>query len=126
RRPPGPDLRAEPPGARGQPQPRLLGSQPIEPALAGQDRLRSLLRSAAAAAGGAHSRAIDQPTRARPPIRADLPQEATALNIDRSEIAAAVAAVLVVFAPAIHRLGVDGWLNLDLTQTSVLVAIVDA
>ena len=45
-------------------------------------------------------------------------------NIDRSEVVAAVAAALVVFAPAIHRLGIDGWVNLDLTSTSLLVAVV--
>lgn len=45
-------------------------------------------------------------------------------NIDRSEIAAAVAAVLIIFAPAIHKLGIDSYVNLDLTQTTVLIAAV--
>lgn len=52
------------------------------------------------------------------------PQTPQAPPIDRSEVAAAVAAFLIVFAPAIHRLGVDGWLNLDLTNTTVLVVAV--
>lgn len=45
-------------------------------------------------------------------------------NVDRSEIAAVVAAVLVVFAPLIHKTGLDTVLNLDLTNTTLLVAVV--
>lgn len=44
-------------------------------------------------------------------------------NIDRSEVAALVAAVLVVFAPTLHHFGVERWLNLDLTNTTLLVAV---
>lgn len=44
-------------------------------------------------------------------------------NIDRSEVAAVVAAVLVVLAPTIKRLGVDQYLNLDLTNVTLLVAV---
>ena len=43
-------------------------------------------------------------------------------NIDRSEIAAVVGAALMVFAPAIHRLGIDSWVNLDLTNVTTLIA----
>lgn len=42
--------------------------------------------------------------------------------IDRSEIGALVVAVLVIFAPAIHRLGIDQWVNLDVTNVTVLAA----
>lgn len=45
-------------------------------------------------------------------------------NIDRSEIAAAVGAFLVVFAPAIHKLGIDQYVNLDLTNTSILIGAI--
>ena len=45
-------------------------------------------------------------------------------NIDRSEVAAAVGAFLVVFAPAIHKLGIDQYVNLDLTNTSILIGMV--
>ncbi len=46
------------------------------------------------------------------------------MNVDRSEVAAGVGAFLVVFAPAIHRLGIDQYVNLDLTNTSILVGAV--
>lgn len=45
-------------------------------------------------------------------------------NIDRSEVAAVVAAVLVVFAPTLHHFGVEKWVNLDLTNVSLLVVVV--
>lgn len=44
-------------------------------------------------------------------------------NIDRSEVAAIVAAVLVVFAPLLHRIHVEQWLNLDLTNVTLLVVV---
>lgn len=44
-------------------------------------------------------------------------------NVDRSEVAAGVAAALVVFAPLIHKTGVDKLLNLDLTNTTILVVL---
>ena len=44
-------------------------------------------------------------------------------NIDRSEVAAVVAAVLVVLAPTLHHFNVDQWVNLDLTNVSLLVAV---
>ena len=45
-------------------------------------------------------------------------------NIDRSEVAAVVAAVLVVFAPTLHHFNVERWVNLDLTNVTLLVAVV--
>lgn len=45
-------------------------------------------------------------------------------NIDRSEVAAAIAAFLIIFAPAIHKLGIDQYVNLDLTQSTILIATV--
>jgi multisubunit Na+/H+ antiporter MnhG subunit len=45
-------------------------------------------------------------------------------NVDRSEVAAGVAAFLIIFAPAIHKLGIDQYVNLDLTNTTLLIALV--
>ena len=45
-------------------------------------------------------------------------------NVDRSEVAAAIAAFLIIFAPAIHKLGIDQYVNLDLTQSTILIATV--
>lgn len=47
-------------------------------------------------------------------------------NVDRSEVAAVVAAMLVVFAPTIHKLHVDQYVNLDLTNVTLLVAVAAA
>ena len=48
------------------------------------------------------------------------------MNIDRSEVAGVVAAILIVFAPTIHHFHIDQWLNLDLTNVTLLVATVIA
>lgn len=45
-------------------------------------------------------------------------------DIDRSEVAAAIGAALVIFAPAIHKLGIDQYVNFDLTNTSILIGAV--
>ena len=45
------------------------------------------------------------------------------MNVDRSEIAAGVGAALIVFAPSIHRLGIDQWVNLDVTNVSTLLGV---
>lgn len=45
------------------------------------------------------------------------------MAIDRSEVAAAVAAILLIFAPVIHKSGLDSYVNLDLTSVTTLVAV---
>ena len=45
------------------------------------------------------------------------------MNVDRSEIAAGVGAALVVFAPTIHKSGLDQWVNLDVTNVSTLIGV---